>query len=229
MSDLLIGKALTVHRRAELLDAVPHVMEPETVFAASDSLVVRPARRVWPASTPRRRRPGPTGRKATGAGRPMQCARGESCPEGRDPRLRRRCGRAAPALRLSAGDVAAPNRPDTRPRNDRPAPGCAGSPPWGLSPPAGRPPPGCPTGGRVYRAVSGRMPPASLCGSRRAGLRAAGGLVVCPCRVPLPLHGNPFRIGTVYVHSANPIRAETVVRSLSRWSTAFAERSSPDE
>ncbi|MFJ5776199.1 cyclic-phosphate processing receiver domain-containing protein [Streptomyces sp. NPDC093094] len=30
-------------------------------------------------------------------------------------------------------------------------------------------------------------------------------------------HGNPFRIGTVYVHSANPIGAETVVRSLSRW------------
>ncbi|MFD5570293.1 cyclic-phosphate processing receiver domain-containing protein [Streptomyces cadmiisoli] len=30
-------------------------------------------------------------------------------------------------------------------------------------------------------------------------------------------HGNPFQIGTVYVHSANPIGAETVVRSLSHW------------
>lgn len=29
--------------------------------------------------------------------------------------------------------------------------------------------------------------------------------------------GRPFRIGTVYVHSANPIGAETVVRSLTRW------------
>ncbi|MBC9715665.1 hypothetical protein H9Y04_24270 [Streptomyces sp. TRM66268-LWL] len=29
--------------------------------------------------------------------------------------------------------------------------------------------------------------------------------------------GRPFRIGTVYVHSANPIGAETMVRSLSRW------------
>ncbi|MEV5387246.1 cyclic-phosphate processing receiver domain-containing protein [Streptomyces sp. NPDC052721] len=27
--------------------------------------------------------------------------------------------------------------------------------------------------------------------------------------------GNPFQIGTVYVHNANPIGAETVVRSLS--------------
>ncbi|MFE7069405.1 cyclic-phosphate processing receiver domain-containing protein [Streptomyces sp. NPDC057620] len=30
-------------------------------------------------------------------------------------------------------------------------------------------------------------------------------------------NGRPFRIGTVYVHSANPIGAETVVRSLTRW------------
>ncbi|MFI5533001.1 cyclic-phosphate processing receiver domain-containing protein [Kitasatospora sp. NPDC051853] len=30
-------------------------------------------------------------------------------------------------------------------------------------------------------------------------------------------HGRPFRIGTVHVHSANPIGAQTVVRSLERW------------
>ncbi|MFC9281316.1 cyclic-phosphate processing receiver domain-containing protein [Streptomyces collinus] len=30
-------------------------------------------------------------------------------------------------------------------------------------------------------------------------------------------NGRPFRIGTVFVHSANPIGAETVVRSLTRW------------
>ncbi|MEV3858824.1 cyclic-phosphate processing receiver domain-containing protein [Streptomyces sp. NPDC050095] len=30
-------------------------------------------------------------------------------------------------------------------------------------------------------------------------------------------HGRPFRIGTVFVHSANPIGAQTVVRSLTRW------------
>ncbi|MFE0103552.1 cyclic-phosphate processing receiver domain-containing protein [Streptomyces sp. NPDC059009] len=29
--------------------------------------------------------------------------------------------------------------------------------------------------------------------------------------------GHPFRIGTVYVHSANPIGAANVVRSLARW------------
>ncbi|MFK8844838.1 cyclic-phosphate processing receiver domain-containing protein [Streptomyces sp. Ac-502] len=29
--------------------------------------------------------------------------------------------------------------------------------------------------------------------------------------------GQPFRIGTVFVHSANPIGSETVVRSLTRW------------
>ncbi len=29
--------------------------------------------------------------------------------------------------------------------------------------------------------------------------------------------GRPFRIGTVFVHSANPIGAATMVRSLSRW------------
>ncbi|MFI6522762.1 cyclic-phosphate processing receiver domain-containing protein [Spirillospora sp. NPDC050679] len=29
--------------------------------------------------------------------------------------------------------------------------------------------------------------------------------------------GRPFRIGTIYVHSANPIGAETVVRALGRW------------
>ncbi|MFE5585624.1 cyclic-phosphate processing receiver domain-containing protein [Kitasatospora sp. NPDC056531] len=31
-------------------------------------------------------------------------------------------------------------------------------------------------------------------------------------------NGRPFRIGAVFVHSANPIGAETVVRSLARWS-----------
>ncbi|MET8701984.1 cyclic-phosphate processing receiver domain-containing protein [Kitasatospora sp. NPDC004723] len=30
-------------------------------------------------------------------------------------------------------------------------------------------------------------------------------------------NGQPFRIGAVLVHSANPIGAETVVRSLTRW------------
>ncbi|MFF4311403.1 cyclic-phosphate processing receiver domain-containing protein [Streptomyces sp. NPDC001507] len=30
-------------------------------------------------------------------------------------------------------------------------------------------------------------------------------------------NGRPFRIGTVFVHGANPIGAETVVRSLTRW------------
>lgn len=30
-------------------------------------------------------------------------------------------------------------------------------------------------------------------------------------------NGRPFRIGMVFVHSANPIGAETVVRSLTRW------------
>ncbi|WP_034266798.1 cyclic-phosphate processing receiver domain-containing protein [Actinospica robiniae] len=29
--------------------------------------------------------------------------------------------------------------------------------------------------------------------------------------------GRPFQIGTVFVHSANPIGAETVVRLLARW------------
>jgi hypothetical protein len=29
--------------------------------------------------------------------------------------------------------------------------------------------------------------------------------------------GRPFRIGTVFVHSANPIGAETIVRALTRW------------
>ncbi|MGW4249800.1 cyclic-phosphate processing receiver domain-containing protein [Nocardia sp. NPDC004722] len=29
--------------------------------------------------------------------------------------------------------------------------------------------------------------------------------------------GRPFEIGTIYVHSANPIGAETVVRVLGRW------------
>ncbi|MFI2610375.1 cyclic-phosphate processing receiver domain-containing protein [Kitasatospora sp. NPDC018619] len=29
--------------------------------------------------------------------------------------------------------------------------------------------------------------------------------------------GRPFRIGTVFVHSANPVGAQTVVRSLTRW------------
>lgn len=61
---------------------------------------------------------------------------------------------------------------------------------WGLSPPAGRPPPGCPTGGRVHRAVSGRMPPASLCGSRPGkppGRRPLGGLPApCPAAPSAP-------------------------------------------
>ncbi|MER5867542.1 cyclic-phosphate processing receiver domain-containing protein [Kitasatospora sp. NPDC002040] len=30
-------------------------------------------------------------------------------------------------------------------------------------------------------------------------------------------NGRPFRIGTVYVHSANPSGAQTIVRSLARW------------
>lgn len=30
-------------------------------------------------------------------------------------------------------------------------------------------------------------------------------------------NGRPFRIGTIFVHSANPIGAETVVRALTRW------------
>ncbi|MEE1821928.1 hypothetical protein PUR61_06940 [Streptomyces sp. BE20] len=30
-------------------------------------------------------------------------------------------------------------------------------------------------------------------------------------------NGRPFQIGTVFVHSANPIGAETIVRSLTRW------------
>ncbi|WP_338017666.1 cyclic-phosphate processing receiver domain-containing protein [Streptomyces adustus] len=30
-------------------------------------------------------------------------------------------------------------------------------------------------------------------------------------------NGRPFQIGAVFVHSANPIGAETVVRSLARW------------
>ncbi|MFC5666522.1 cyclic-phosphate processing receiver domain-containing protein [Kitasatospora misakiensis] len=30
--------------------------------------------------------------------------------------------------------------------------------------------------------------------------------------------GRPFRIGTVFVHSANPVGAQAVVRSLTRWS-----------
>lgn len=29
--------------------------------------------------------------------------------------------------------------------------------------------------------------------------------------------GRPFYVGTVFVHSANPVGAETVVRSLARW------------
>ncbi|MFJ7969073.1 cyclic-phosphate processing receiver domain-containing protein [Streptomyces sp. NPDC096324] len=31
-------------------------------------------------------------------------------------------------------------------------------------------------------------------------------------------NGRPFQVGTVFVHSANPIGAETVMRSLARWS-----------
>ncbi|GAA0291044.1 hypothetical protein GCM10010302_32000 [Streptomyces polychromogenes] len=31
-------------------------------------------------------------------------------------------------------------------------------------------------------------------------------------------NGQPFQIGAVFVHSANPIGAETIVRSLARWS-----------
>lgn len=30
-------------------------------------------------------------------------------------------------------------------------------------------------------------------------------------------HGRPFQIGTIYVHSANPSGAETVLRALRRW------------
>ncbi|MGW5422173.1 cyclic-phosphate processing receiver domain-containing protein [Streptomyces sp. NPDC003943] len=30
-------------------------------------------------------------------------------------------------------------------------------------------------------------------------------------------NGRPFQIGAVFVHSANPIGAETIVRSLARW------------
>ncbi|MFB6890171.1 cyclic-phosphate processing receiver domain-containing protein [Kitasatospora sp. NPDC056327] len=30
--------------------------------------------------------------------------------------------------------------------------------------------------------------------------------------------GQPFRIGAVFVHSANPVGAEAIVRSLARWS-----------
>ncbi|WP_081982014.1 cyclic-phosphate processing receiver domain-containing protein [Streptacidiphilus albus] len=30
-------------------------------------------------------------------------------------------------------------------------------------------------------------------------------------------NGRPFQIGVVFVHSANPVGAETVVRSLGRW------------
>ncbi|MFE7036211.1 cyclic-phosphate processing receiver domain-containing protein [Streptomyces sp. NPDC057621] len=43
---------------------------------------------------------------------------------------------------------------------------------------------------------------------------------ILPVVTPLEeaaFNGRPFRIGTVYVHSANPIGAETVVRSLTRW------------
>ncbi|MFE2298812.1 cyclic-phosphate processing receiver domain-containing protein [Streptomyces sp. NPDC059445] len=31
-------------------------------------------------------------------------------------------------------------------------------------------------------------------------------------------NGRPFAIGTIFVHSANPIGAETVIRSLAHWS-----------
>ncbi|MEV8626060.1 cyclic-phosphate processing receiver domain-containing protein [Streptomyces sp. NPDC051079] len=31
-------------------------------------------------------------------------------------------------------------------------------------------------------------------------------------------NGQPFRVGAVFVHSANPIGSATVVRSLARWS-----------
>ncbi|MCD0450550.1 hypothetical protein LO762_15320 [Actinocorallia sp. API 0066] len=30
-------------------------------------------------------------------------------------------------------------------------------------------------------------------------------------------NGHPFQVGTIFVHSANPIGAETVVRVLTRW------------
>lgn len=30
-------------------------------------------------------------------------------------------------------------------------------------------------------------------------------------------NGRPFHIGTIYVHSANPVGAEAVTRSLTRW------------
>ncbi|MEW2356506.1 cyclic-phosphate processing receiver domain-containing protein [Spirillospora sp. NPDC029432] len=39
--------------------------------------------------------------------------------------------------------------------------------------------------------------------------------------------GHPFTIGTVYVHSANPIGAETVVRALKRWNYRVRQVTAP--
>ncbi|WP_441248095.1 cyclic-phosphate processing receiver domain-containing protein [Kitasatospora sp. McL0602] len=40
-------------------------------------------------------------------------------------------------------------------------------------------------------------------------------------------NGRPFQIGAVFVHSANPIGAETVVRSLTRWSYRVQRATAP--
>ncbi|MFE3195178.1 cyclic-phosphate processing receiver domain-containing protein [Nocardia sp. NPDC059240] len=39
--------------------------------------------------------------------------------------------------------------------------------------------------------------------------------------------GHPFDIGIIYVHSANPIGAETVVRVLSRWGYPVRRAAAP--
>ncbi|MFF4951302.1 cyclic-phosphate processing receiver domain-containing protein [Streptomyces chattanoogensis] len=39
--------------------------------------------------------------------------------------------------------------------------------------------------------------------------------------------GRPFRIGTVFVHSANPIGAESVVRALTRWNYQVRRTTAP--
>ncbi|RGD57490.1 hypothetical protein DR950_06485 [Kitasatospora xanthocidica] len=40
--------------------------------------------------------------------------------------------------------------------------------------------------------------------------------------------GRPFRIGTVYVHSANPVGSASVVRSLTRWNYRVRRASAQD-
>lgn len=42
-------------------------------------------------------------------------------------------------------------------------------------------------------------------------------------------NGQPFRIGTVFVHSANPSGAETVVRSLTHWNYHVQRAAAPRE